>query len=348
MLQEHFFWNNSLLEWLISATIIIGGFLAGRCTYWLSSKILLKITARTKNKWDDLLVSKLQSPFIFAIMLISFWCAITRLTLPDKFMHAVQEIYTVFIILNGTWFIARLIGCLIQTILIPYANREHTKIDANISILVQRTLNYLIWFIGIVLALHNIGVQVGTLITGLGIGGAALALAAQDTIKNLFGGITLFFDRPFHIGDRIKIDNVDGYVLDIGLRSLRIRTLDNRLITIPNYKVVDSTLENITSEPNRRVITDLGLTYDTTPEQMELAINILKSLPEQINDIDSQVDTCFMEYGDSALQLRFIYYIKKDKDIYKTRSIVNLEILRQFNANKLEFAFPTQTLYVKH
>lgn len=347
MLQEHFFWNNSLLEWLISGTIIIGGFLIGRCVYWISTKILIKFTAKTQNQLDDFLVNKLRAPFIFAIMLVSIWCAVTRLTLPDKFMKGVHEVYTVFVILNGTWFITRLLGALMQTILIPYANREDSKVDANISILVQRTLNYLIWFIGIILALHNIGVQVGTLITGLGIGGAALALAAQDTIKNLFGGITLFFDRPFRIGDRIKIDNVDGFVLDIGLRSLRIRTLDNRLITIPNYKVVDSTLENITSEPNRRVITDLGLTYDTTPEQLELAIDILKNLPKHITDINLEVDTCFMEYGDFALQLRFIYYIKKGKDIYKTRSKVNLEILRQFNANKLEFAFPTQTLYVK-
>lgn len=334
-------------DWLISGAIIIGGFLAGRCVYWISSKILVKFAAKTKNVLDDLLVQRLQSPFIFGIMLISIWCAITHLTLPEKFMHTVREIYTVLIILNGSWVVARFMGCLMETILIPYANRESTKIDANVSILVQRAVNYLIWFIGIILALQNIGVRVSTLITGLGIGGAALALAAQDTIKNLFGGVTLFFDRPFRIGDRILIDNVDGFVLDIGLRSLRIRTLDNRLVTIPNYKVVDSTLENITSEPSRRVITDLRLTYDTTPEQLERAIDILHNLPKTVHDICSDVETCFMEYGDFALQLRFIYYIKKDKDIFQARSKVNLEILRRFNANQLEFAVPTHTLRVK-
>ena len=146
---------------------------------------------------------------------------------------------------------------------------------------------------------------------------------------------------------RIKIGTIDGFVKDIGLRSLRICTLDNRTITIPNYQVVDSTLENITSEPNRRIQLRLGLTYDTTPEKMELAMTLLRNMPLQVEEITKDVDVSFIEYGDFALQILFIYRVRKDKDIFKTQSIVNLEILRQFNANGLEFAFPTQTIYSK-
>ena len=234
-----------------------------------------------------------------------------------------------------------------QEYLLPYSRREDTKLDKNFFVILERILKYTIWFIGIVIALHNVGVEIRTLVAGLGIGGVAIALAAQDTLKNLFGGITLFIDRPFKIGDRVKIGTIDGFVKDIGLRSLRICTLDNRTITIPNYQVVDSTLENITSEPNRRIQLRLGLTYDTTPEKMELAMTLLRNMPLQVEEITKDVDVSFIEYGDFALQILFIYRVRKDKDIFKTQSIVNLEILRQFNANGLEFAFPTQTIYSK-
>lgn len=347
MLKEYLVWNNSLLDWIISLAIIVGGFLVGKLIYFISSKFLSKITAKTKTKIDDILLEQFKSPFIFGVMLGSIWGALVRLELPEKMDVAIGNIYTILVVINITWAVSRLVGTIVREYLVPYAQREDSKVDTHMSSILQRTFNYVIWGIGIVLALHNVGVEVGTLLAGLGIGGVAFALAAQDTIKNLFGGITLFVDRPFRIGDRIKIDNVDGFVMDIGLRSLRIKTLDNRMITIPNYKVVDSTLENVTSEPNRRVMTTLGLTYDTTPEKLELSMTILRNIPTAISDICKDVDVCFTEYGDFSLQVLFIYYIKKDKDIYKTRSKVNMEILRQFNANGLEFAFPTQTLYVK-
>ncbi len=347
MLKETIFWNNSLADWLISLLIIIGGFLLGRFIFFISSKILSKITAKTPSRLDDIIVENFKSPFILAIITISVWVALRRLHFSDSIDTALGKIYTILIILNVTWAVAKFVKTLLQEYLLPYSQREDTKLDSNMLLILNRVLTYSIWFIGIVITLHNIGVEIGTLIAGLGIGGAAIALAAQDSLKNLFGGITLYIDRPFKIGDRIKIGEIDGYVKDIGLRSLRIRTLDGRAITIPNYQVVDSTLENVSSEPSRRIQIRLGLTYDTTPEKMELAMSILQNLPQQIKDITKDVDVSFIEYGDFALQILFIYKIRKDRDIFKTQSIVNLEILRQFNANGLEFAFPTQTIYPK-
>ena len=138
------------------------------------------------------------------------------------------------------------------------------------------------------MALKNAGVDVGTLIASLGIGGLAFALAAQDTIKNIFGGITIFTDRPFRIGDRIKVDGFDGIIEDIGVRSTRLRTLDRCLVTIPNYKIVEASVENVSEEPMRRIVSKLGLTYSTTPEKMKEAIDILKNMPKTVKGIDSK------------------------------------------------------------
>ncbi len=348
MLKDTIVWNNSLDDWSISLAIIVGGFLFARLIYFITSKLLSKITSKTVWRLDDILVEKFKAPFIFAIIIGAFWIALQRLHFSAQIETAIGQVYNVLIVLNITWAIARLVSALLQEYLLPYSQRDNTKLDSNVMALLHRVLKYTIWFIGIIVALHNIGVEISTLIAGLGIGGAALALAAQDTLKNLFGGITLFIDRPFKLGERVKIGNIDGFVKDIGMRSLRIRTLDDRTISIPNYQVVDSTLENVSSEPARRIQVRLGLTYDTTPEKMELAMSLLQNLPSHVKEITKSVDVSFIEYGDFALQILFIYRIRKDKDIFKTQSIVNLEILRQFNANGLEFAFPTQTIYTKN
>jgi len=130
------------------------------------------------------------------------------------------------------------------------------------------------------------------------------------------------------------------------MRSIRLRTLEGRVITIPNYKIVDSNVENITQEPSRRVELKLGLTYDTTPENMELAMNRLKAMPHDIPLIDSKILVFFSGYGEFSLNLTCYYFIKKESDILETQSLVNLHILQKFNASGLNFAFPTQTVYV--
>jgi MscS family membrane protein len=180
------------------------------------------------------------------------------------------------------------------------------------------------------------------------VGGIAFALAAQDTIKNLFGGFTIFVDKPFKIGDRIQVAGFDGTVEDIGMRSTRIRTLAGRLVTIPNYKIVDSEIENVTAEDARKITLNLGLTYDTTPEAMQEAMDWLKNLPDIVPDIKNDTKVAFTTYGDFSLGITFIYYIKRRSDVFDTQSEVNLAILKQFNAKGWNFAFPTQTIYTRN
>jgi len=173
-------------------------------------------------------------------------------------------------------------------------------------------------------------------------------LASQDTIKNIFAGVTIFFDRPFRIGDRIKIDKFDGFIEDIGIRSTRLRTLEKRLVTIPNFKLMDSFIENVTDEPMRRVMMKLGLTYNTTPEKMNEAMVILKDMPNKVKTVDSKdITVAFTDFTDFSLAITFIYFIKAKADIMGTTSEVNSEILKAFNEAELQFAYPTQTVYIE-
>jgi MscS family membrane protein len=314
--------------------------------------VFLKLFSKTKNRYDDILFKSLEAPILLGIMLIAIWVAAIRLDLEYTIHEHISNSYKVLAVLNITWFFVRLFISLLEELVRKADEKskaEGKHFDNKLLPLTKRFVTIFIWSIGIVIALRNVGVNVKALLGTLGIGGIALALASQDTIKNIIGGITLFVDKPFRIGDRIIFDNIDGNVEDIGIRSTRIRTLDKRLLTIPNYKIVDAVIQNVSGEPKRRVLMKIGLTYNTAPEKMQEAINILKSMPQIIKEVDSKdLAANFTDFGDSALVITYIYYIKKSSpDVIASQSKVNFEILTKFNQAGLDFAFPTRTIYIE-
>jgi len=346
---EQLFYGNTLQNWLISLIIILCAILLNKSIVLLNKYVIRKFTAKTNNRLDDILFSMLEAPVLLGIALVGIWIASRRLELGLSVENVITKSYQVLTVLNITWFVARLVNSLLQEYLAPkVADTEYKRLDIHLMSIIRRAALAVIWAVGIVMALNNAGVQVATLIGGLGIGGLAFALAAQDTIKNIFGGFTIFTDRPFRIGDRIKVDGFDGFVENIGIRSTRLRTLEKRTVIIPNYKIVEASVENISEEPMRRVLMKLGLTYNTTPDKMNEAMSILKDIPNKINQVDPKdVIVAFTDFSDFALIITFIYFIKKEADIMDTPSQVNSEILRAFNETDLQFAFPTQTIYVE-
>jgi MscS family membrane protein len=253
----------------------------------------------------------------------------------------------ILFILNVTWLIARVIDSLIEEYIVPIVTKSESDLDDQLLPILRKTIKAVLWIFGIVIALSNSGFDVAALIAGLGIGGLALALAAQDTVKNIFGGIMVFLDKPFKIKDRIKVNGMDGVVEEIGVRSTRLRTLEGRLITIPNGQFSDNAVENVSLEPTRKVNISLGLTYDTTPEQMENAMNIIKDIIKANSKVEDDALVAFNAWGDFAMGIQVIYYISSPDFIFSAQSEINLEILKLFNAEGLEFAFPTQTIYKK-
>lgn len=279
-------------------------------------------------------------------MLLGIWIAIHRLVYPDNFVKAIDNAYRILIVLDITWVFARLIGGLLEI----YLRKDSTGQTHKMMPIIKRTALVLVWIIGIVMALSNIGVNISALLGTLGIGGIAFALAAQDTVKNIFGAFTIFTDKPFNIGDTIRVDSFEGTVIDVGARSTKIMDYDKRIITFPNYKITDANIINISSEPKRRVVLNLGLTYDTTPEKMKEALDILKAIPERVENVSSNpsdTTAVFTNYADSALVIMYIYFIEKQGDILGVTSNMNMEILSSFNKAGLEFAFPTQTIYIQ-
>ena len=339
-------YNNEVQEILISLAFILGAIVLGRLVRWFAEKILPKLTAKTETQLDDVLVEVLKAPMLFALTLVGFWIGIKRLSMPANVMEMMADAYKFLLVISTTWFISRAVSTFINVVLKEKVNDESSRMDEHALSLIKKVSSFVIWSIGVITALNNAGVDVGALIAGLGIGGVAIALAAQDTAKNIFAGMMILFDRPFKIGELITIDGTTGYVEDMGIRSTKLRTYSGQLVVIPNYKTADSNLTNITREPSRRIELNVGLTYSTTPEQMRQAMDILRKLPSSVTGIEEKVKVYFTSFGDFSLNITCWYYIKKDSDLFETQSAVNLHVLDEFNAHGLDFAFPTQTLYV--
>jgi MscS family membrane protein len=337
--------NNTWDNWLCFSSIILASALVGRILIWIEKSFLRKRAENSTTKLDDFVLNVFQMPFVCGLILLGMYIAMHVLVLPQNAYNLIIMAFKVLVVLDVAWVLNRFLRNVLDNFLLPYAEANNdSTLDINIIKAVQKIASGIIWIVAIITAFTIIGIDVAAMLTTLGVGGIAFALAAQDTIKNMFGGFTIFVDKPFRLGERIKVAGFDGTVEDIGMRSTRIRTLEGRLVTIPNYKIVDSEIENVTAEESRKVTLNLGLTYDTTPEAMQEAINWLNDLPKQICAIKNNVVVAFTTYGDFSLGITFIYYIKHNSNIMDTQTKVNLAILKKFNAEGWNFAFPTQTI----
>lgn len=341
-------YGNLIQDWLISFGILLASIIIAKIIYWAFRKVIKDVVARTKTSLDDILVDKLEEPVVYGIVMIGFYWAIHRLEFGDKADVFFDHLFIIIITLNVTWFVVRFVDSLIQEYVVPLIEKSESDLDDQLLPIIRKSIKTGLWTLGIIIGLNNAGFDVAALIAGLGIGGIALALAAQDTIKNVFGGVMVFIDKPFQIKDRIKINGIDGEVEEIGVRNTRIRTLEGRLITLPNAQFSDNAIENVTLEPTRKVKISLGLTYDTTADQMENAMSILENIAKENKNVsDDNVFVSFNTWGDFSMGILYIYFIKSEADIFTTQSEINMSILRKFNEAGLEFAFPTQTIYRK-
>lgn len=341
------YYGNTINSWIISLVIILGIVILSKALYWVIGSIVKKIASKSKTKLDDLIVDMLEEPLVFALILFGIWYGLKRLFISDAIRVFINNGYQILITITIAWFLSRLFEALYEEYLVPLTKKTDSDLDDELLPIVRKGIKVIIWSLAIIIALNNAGYNVGALLAGLGIGGLALAMAAKDTISNIFGGFTIFTDKPFKLKDRVKIIGYDGFIVDIGLRSTRLKTLEGRIVTIPNSKFADSPVENVSIEPSRKVVLNLGLTYDTSPAKMKKAISLCKQIILKNESTLDNALVSFNGFNDSSMNVLVIYYIRKSKDILQTQTDINLDILTKFNKNKLDFAFPTSTIYTK-
>jgi len=234
------------------------------------------------------------------------------------------------------------------SVLEQMAARTENRIDDQLAPFAKKALKVIVVVVGGLVILQNIGVNVTSLLAGLGIGGLALALAAQDTAANLFGSITIIFDSPFKIGDWIKLGDIEGNVEEVGFRSTRIRTFYNSLITVPNSVVAKEKIDNMGVRPLRRIRQNLGIIYETPPDRIEAFCENIRYLLLQIEKVSKEsIVVSFNGYQESSLNILLNFHINStdNKEELQIQQKLFCDILLLAKEMDVQFAFPTRTIY---
>lgn len=327
---------------------ILIGLVIRSVTIFLLDKYALRFTQKTSTKWDDLVIREADKPISFVVMILFYLVTYTNLMLPVTVNFFLRTAFEVALLASLIWLLYGMINVLSEYLASVTAKTEST-LDEQLVPLLRKTLKIFIVVIGVLFILQNKGINVTSVLAGLGIGGLAVALAARDTLANFFGSITIFADRPFRIGDWIKIGDMEGVVEEVGFRTTRVRTFYNSLVSVPNARVADSSIDNLGMRQFRRILTRLNLTYSTTPEQMEAFVEGLKAIvqanPHTRKDF---FEIHFNDFGSHSLDVLFYVFLKVPSwsDELQQRHNIFLEILKMAKEVGVEFAFPTQTLHI--
>jgi len=339
------FLNNSIEDYIIALCIILFSFIA----IGLIKRILLQklkaISARTKTTIDDFVAATLQSSVIPLLSVLAVYFGLHYLTLPPKG----QKILHIGVLVVITFFFLRIITSLIgyafnQAILKQESNTQREKQSKGILLIIQVA----IWLIGFLFLIDNLGYDITTLIAGLGIGGIAIALAAQTILGDLFSYLVIFFDKPFEIGDFIIMDDKMGTVEYIGIKTTRIRTLGGEQLVCSNTDLTNSRVHNYKRMQERRVVFSFGVVYNTPASKLKL-------IPEYVQQIITQQASTrfdrahFKAFGNSSLDFEVVYYVlSAEFNVYMDiQQAINIQLFELFEKEEIEFAFPTQTLYLK-
>lgn len=337
--------GNTTSHYVISAALLVGAFLLRRVVTLIFFSQLKKLAARTKSTLDDKLLPALEAPVATFIMLVGIFAALRVLKLSETSDRYVGYGSTIAFSLVIFWGLLRAFSALLD-----HAQERAVGNQLGIAAFmpwIKKTLITIFVVFGVLMVVQSLGYDVKALLAGLGIGGLAFALAAQDTLANVFGSIVVAIDQPFKLGEFVQIGPHAGAVEDIGLRSTKLRKADKSLIVIPNKTVAAEAVTNLARFTRRRVEHVVGLTYDTTPEQMQAIVKEIHGILTGEPEIDANsVMVFFRDLNVSSLDI-WIVYETPDPDFQKhmrVREKMNLAIMRAVAASGLSFAYPTQTL----
>ncbi len=313
----------------------------------LTIKVLQPLAKRTKNYYDDRILSALKGPLSFVFLTIGFRLFFELLYIETPF---IEKLIDSMVLFNVFWAIFALVHAL-RGAVYHFTERFNPALAHEMGNFILTIIRGIILAVGLGAILQFWGINVAGLVAGLGIGGLAFALAAKDTAANLFGSIALLLDKSIRIGEWIKIGDVEGTVEDIGMRTTKIRAFGKALITLPNQVIANSPIQNFSRRGVRRIKMTIGLTYSTNSQQMESILTDIRTMLRSHEDI-AQKETMlvnFTSFDDSSLGI-FIYTFTDTANWARYMDIkedVNLKIMKIVEDNHSNFAFPSQSLYVE-
>ncbi len=310
---------------------------------FLINRFIEKLAKKTKNNVDDMIIKRTKKPV--------FWLLIV-LGLRISFDIVFDEVI-VFKILESAgiilfvMIIAKILNTLLDFWGEVFAKKTKSKIDESLLPLFRKVVNIVFVLLGILWVLNTWNINITPYLAGLGIGGLVLGLALQDSLKNIFGGVSLILDKTFAVGDKVGLDGEVGEIMDIGLRSTRIKNYDNQTITIPNGQMANAKIINyVQPNPRIRVVVKFGVEYGTKVEKVKKVILLVL---KKLKDVSSKpyMDVVFTEMGDSALLFQARFWVDDYKLAYNKKLEATEKVYAALEKAKIGIAFPTQTIHLK-
>jgi MscS family membrane protein len=339
--------DNTVTHYVISGLFIVCAILLRRFVTTIIFNQLKKLAAKTETTLDDKLFPAMESPVATFVMVTGIFGALKVLKLSETADRSIAAGSTVAFSLVIFWGFLRAFDAIIDHAA-EIARDKQMGIAAFMP-WIKKSLIALFVVVGTLMTVQSLGYNVSTILQGLGIGGLAFALAAQDTIANLFGSLVVAIDQPFKIGETVKIGAHTGLVEDIGLRSTKIRLMDKSLVVMPNKMVSSEAIVNLSRFTQRRVEQVIGLTYDTTPDQVAAIVEDIRGILLADAEVDpASVMVFFRDLSASSLDL-WVVYVSRDSDLKKGFALkqrMNLAIMRAVAARGLSFAFPTSVMHL--
>jgi len=338
------YFGNSVSAYLTAIAILAAGILLVKIIDKIVIKRLKRWAERTETTFDDFLIRGIEKNLVPLMYYLIFFFAVKTLTLNQRF----EKLFETASVIIFTFFVLRSLNSLISYFLKSFVIRSGGD-DHKLKQLrgISTIISFIVWTLGFVFVLDNLGFRVSAVIAGLGIGGIAIALAAQAVLGDLFSFFVILFDRPFEIGDFITLADKSGTVEHVGIKTTRIRSLTGEQLIVSNTDLTNSRIHNFKRLEKRRVLFRLGVVYQTSTDK-------LKEIPEIVkNIIMSEPKTefnrgHFAAYGDFSLIFEFVYFVL-DQDYVQFMEVqhnINLKIYEEFGKRGIEFAYPTQTLYL--
>jgi len=343
------FFSNEIYRFIIFFILIFLSFPISKLINYILNNYIMKWAEKTAFKFDDILFRSLNpsiTMFVFAGM---FYLGNNFLTL-GILTPIFAKIFNFLIIVPIVYFLIKfsteIIGFYLK------GDEMNKKVNEAAIDLLMQIIRITLFFVGFLLILSNLGYDVSALLAGLGVGGLAFALAAQDLLKNFFAGISLIFDKTFNKKERVNFNGYSGIIEELKLRSTKIRTYDGTLITVPNSMLSDNIVENVTKSPKVKVKMTIGLEYSTTTAKLKEAKKIIKDIIDKDKTTDSNsIWIWFDNFGPYSLDLQVIYYGKITQDSWPEKVYfkdrINFAIKEEFEKANISMAFPTQTIEIK-
>ena len=360
-LVQYEFHGNELWRFLLLLLVILLSLATSRIARYVIFRSAEKLTRWPERVLAQLFLQCLAKPVAVGVFGAGVFLArlTMRFSLEEGQPGFARQTYELWdkvgqavLALAVAYLIFRLVD-IVEHYLTRWTDHTETTLDDMLVPVIRKSLRVFVTVVAALFIADNIlELKLGAVLATAGVGGLAIALAAKDTIANFFGSVNIFADRPFQVGERIRVGGFDGPVEEVGFRSTRIRTLDGHLVSAPNSKIANEMVENIGRRPFIKRVSNITITYDTPPDKVEQAIEIIKNILAGIEEINTDEELppriFFNDFNDCSLNILVIYWFKPpDYWLFQqTSQRVNLAILNQFNEAGIEFAFPTQTLYL--